>query len=103
LCRLTDVPKQLEGASFRKLLDDPGRKHKEAALTVSKRGAVMGRSIRTERYRYTEWDEGKKGAELYDHQTDAGEFVNLAGDKKFESIRAELSGRIKTIESGVGR
>ncbi|MBA4066776.1 MAG: iduronate-2-sulfatase [Isosphaera sp.] len=103
LCHLKDTPKQLEGVSFRTLLDDPGRKHKEAALTVIKRGSVMGRSIRTERHRYTEWDEGKKGAELYDHQEDAGEFVNLAGDKKFEAIRAELSARIKTTESGAGR
>jgi iduronate 2-sulfatase len=103
LCRLNDVPKQLEGASFRALLDDTGRKHKEATLTVIKRGAVMGRSIRTEKYRYTEWDDGKKGAELYDHAADPGEWVNRAGDKKFEAIRAVMSARIKTIESGTER
>ncbi len=103
LCRLNDVPKRLEGASFRALLDDPGRKHKEAALTVIQRGAILGRSIRTEKYRYTEWDEGKKGAELYDHREDAGEFVNRADDKTFGAIRAELSNRIKTIESGAKR
>ena len=100
LCALKDVPKQLEGASFRKLLDDPTAKHKDAAMTVIKRGQVMGRSLRTERYRYTEWDEGKKGVELYDHQKDAGEFVNLADDKKLEAIRGELSALIKTTESG---
>ncbi len=100
LCALKGVPKQLEGTSFRKLLDDPTAKHKDAALTVIKRGQVMGRSVRTERYRYTEWDEGKKGVELYDHQKDAGEFVNLADDKKLEAIRGELSALIKTTESG---
>ncbi len=103
LCALKDVPKRLEGASFRKVLDDPAAKHKGAALAVIKRGQVMGRSVRTEKYRYTEWDEGKKGAELYDHQKDAGEFVNLADDKTLEAIRGELSALIKTTEAGAKR
>lgn len=38
----------------------------------------MGRSVRTERWRYSEWDEGRKGTELYDHQTDPREHKNLA-------------------------
>ncbi len=100
LCDLKDVPKQLEGASFRKLLNDPSRKHKEAALTVIKRGPVLGRSVRTETYRYTEWDGGKKGAELYDHMADPGEWVNLADDKKLEATRSELSALITNTEAG---
>lgn len=39
-----------------------------------------GRSIRTERFRYTEWSGGAKGRELYDHQRDPGEHRNLADD-----------------------
>ena len=39
---------------------------------------VMGCSIRTHRYRYTEWGEGKHGVELYDHHHDPQEFDNLA-------------------------
>ncbi len=39
---------------------------------------VMGRSVRTERWRYTEWNEGQAGRELYDHVTDPHEFHNLA-------------------------
>ena len=100
LCRLNDVPKQLEGASFRALLDHPGRKHKEAALTVIKRGAVTGRSVRTEKYRYTEWDDGKKGAELYDHAADPGEWVNRADQPEMAKTRGELSALIKATESG---
>ena len=40
----------------------------------------MGRSLRTERWRYTEWNEGEAGQELYDHAADPGEFENLALD-----------------------
>ena len=100
LCDLKNVPKQLEGASFRELLGDPSRKHKEAALTVVKRGAVLGRSVRTERYRYTEWDGGKKGAELYDHTTNPGEWVNLADSPEMAKTRGELSALIKSTDSG---
>jgi uncharacterized sulfatase len=51
---------------------------------------VEGRSIRTERWRYTEWDEGERGAELYDHEDDPNEYRNLAGDPELEPIQAEL-------------
>ena len=103
LCDLKDRPKQLEGASFRKVLDDPTAKHKGAALTVVKRGPVMGRSVRTEKYRYTEWDEGKKGVELYDHTADPGEWVNLAEKKELATTRGELSALIKNTETGAKR
>ena len=33
----------------------------------------MGRSIRTERWRYTEWAGGAKGKELYDQDKDPHE------------------------------
>ena len=42
--------------------------------------AFSGYSVRTERYRYTEWDEGRKGAELYDYEQDPKELRNLAGE-----------------------
>ncbi len=39
---------------------------------------IFGYSIRTQRFRYTEWDSGQAGRELYDHQTDPQELTNLA-------------------------
>ena len=53
----------------------------------------MGASVRTEQYRYTEWDGGKAGAELYDYAADPLEQKNLAGDAKM----AGLVGRMKKL------
>jgi arylsulfatase A-like enzyme len=41
-------------------------------------GPFFGYSLRTDRWRYTEWDEGRKGRELYDHENDPHELTNLA-------------------------
>jgi len=57
------------------------------------RTTVFGRSIRTDRYRYTEWDEGREGVELYDYETDPEEHVNLAHnpDRKTKKLMEELA------------
>ena len=79
------TPKQVEGRSLKKLLDNPLTKWNGTAISQVLRPAddrlknpVMGRSIRTERWRYSEWGEGKFGEELYDHFADPMEFNNLA-------------------------
>lgn len=92
LCGLVQ-PKGLEGASLVPLLQEPKQPWKKAAFIQVAHGRnheVMGRSVRTERYRYTEWDEGKQGVELYDHVNDPREFVNLARDPKHADTVAEL-------------
>jgi iduronate 2-sulfatase len=83
LCELCGLPQPegLEGTSMVPLLDAPGRPWKKAAFSQFPRYKLMGHSIRTERYRYTEWAEpGKEpaGVELYDHQADPGEDINIA-------------------------
>jgi iduronate 2-sulfatase len=89
LCGLPQPPK-LEGVSLVPLLDDPDRAVKQAAYTVVARGGgVLGRSVRTERYRYTEWGD-EKTAELYDHETDPREYTNLARDPKHSKTLAEM-------------
>ena len=83
------APGNLEGTSFRPLLNDPVRPWKKMAFTQVQRGKIAGRSVRTERWRYTEWDRGKQGAELYDHNSDPGEYYNLASDAQYKHIVAE--------------
>ncbi|MDM8173512.1 sulfatase [Olivibacter sp. 47] len=93
LAELADIPapKDLEGESLVPLLHNPKARWSKAAYTQVKRpNGVVGRSVRTERWRYTEWDAGKAGAELYDHETDANEFYNLTDDPAYEKIKREL-------------
>ena len=73
-------PTGLQGASLKPLLDDPRAEWKRPAHTQVWRGKFPGHSVRTERWRYTAWDGGEKGAELYDHDADPKEYRNLAKD-----------------------
>ena len=95
-----ETPEALEGTSLVPLLEDPQRPWKPAAVTIEGRivkatgkRTVTGHSVRTERYRYTEWDGGQQGIELYDHATDPQEFVNLAQ----QSTHTETVSRLKTL------
>jgi arylsulfatase A-like enzyme len=78
------LPAHLEGTSFKPLLDNPERPWKPAAFSQYPRGqARMGCSMRTDRYRFTVWvgrqDHSRVDAiELYDHQADPQENVNIA-------------------------
>ena len=78
-------PQGLEGRSLKPLLQDPLTEWNGTAITQVLRPAdqrlpepVMGRSIRTSRWRYSDWAEGEAGVELYDHASDPMEFSNLA-------------------------
>ncbi len=108
------LPKSLDGRSLMPLLRDPNKSWDGFAITQILRPAddrldtqVMGCSIRTARWRYTEWADGNSGVELYDHQSDPLEFHNLAIDpdpaaqKIINRLRPELrkrsNGRIPTV------
>jgi uncharacterized sulfatase len=94
LCGLTPRHK-LAGQSLRPLLDDPKTAWDKPAFTQVWRGGFAGHSVRTERWRYTEWDDGSKGAQLYDYQTDPEEKNNLAGDTKHAPTVAQLKALVR--------
>lgn len=94
LCGLK-APATLEGSSFVPLLEDPKRAWKKAAFTQTRRGqGVMGRTVRSERWRYTEWG-GPEASELYDHDTDPGEVVNVVKDPKNAGAVDEMRGLLR--------
>ena len=81
------VPQPLDGVSLVPVLRDPAariRDHAYHAFPRQRRGEqVIGRAIRTERYRLVEWKKPGAAAdtadlELYDYQADPGETKNLA-------------------------
>jgi uncharacterized sulfatase len=96
-------PGTLEGASLRPLLDDPASSawDKPAYSQVTrgpKDKRVMGYSVHTDRFRYTEWDEnGNAGVELYDHRSDPEELHNLAEDPARQDDRAKLRELLKRV------
>ena len=79
------APEFLAGVSLVPALHDVNATPRESAFTQYSNGY----SIRTDRYRYTEWGEdGAAGVELYDHATDPEELRNLASsDEHLEVIQ----------------
>lgn len=102
LCAL-EAPSELEGVSLMPLLSDPSSNVKAVALTQTPRPnyprgklpKTMGYSVRSERFRYTEWrdfhTQEVKARELYDHTHDPQETVNLAGHVDQAETVAELA------------
>jgi arylsulfatase A-like enzyme len=97
------LPAHLEGLSFKPVLDHPTRAWKPAAFSQYPRPGnsatggipLMGYSMRTERYRFTVWlhrdDPGKVAdIELYDHQTDPQENLNVAKSPAHRELLEQL-------------
>jgi iduronate 2-sulfatase len=92
---LTDVcglPKheKLMGRSLVPLLKDPQAEWNRPAYTIVHRDGDFGRSIRTEKFRYTEWNDGRDHVELYDEEKDPAEYTNLAKDPAYAGVVGEL-------------
>jgi len=106
LCGLS-APGHLEGVSTAPLLDDPERRWKDAAFSQYPRGRVMGYTMRTERFRYTEWQERRSGKalarELYDHEADPDENENVVDKSRYAGQVRELAAMLKAGWRGAMR
>lgn len=101
LCSLAGLPTpdQLEGQSMAPLLENAAEHWKEAAFNQFQRrnGKVplMGYAMRTDRYRYIEWQDRRSGevvaTELYDHEKDPLENTNVAGAEENSEKIVNLS------------
>ncbi len=93
-CQLP-IPDQLEGLSMVPIIREPTTPWKSAAF--SKTGKEYGKqSIRTKRYRYSEHVKSVfPRKELYDHNTDPDEKLNIANLPENAELVAHLSERLK--------
>ncbi len=90
LCGLKP-PKYLAGVSLAPVFDDVNAHPRQDALSEY----AGGYSLRTARYRYTEWGKnGALGKELYDQENDPEEMKNLANDPAQAGRMKDLSKRL---------
>ncbi|MGQ8337456.1 sulfatase [Sunxiuqinia sp. A32] len=105
LCDVS-IPNNIQGKSLKPVLEDLSLEIKEGAFTQHPRPSyykekpeVMGHSVRTKKWRYTEWRSWESGEivgkELYDHENDSLETVNIAKDEKYIDVVRKLSMLIK--------
>jgi uncharacterized sulfatase len=90
-----EKPANLESTSFAPLLADPDRPWKKAAYTwFGNQGE--NRSVRTDRYRYAEWQhKGQTYKEFYDLQADPWETINRVDDPACAALVAEHARLLK--------
>jgi iduronate 2-sulfatase len=83
-------PTYVSGDSFAKLVKEPNSPFDRPAFAIVEIRGITGRSVRTAKWHYAEWDEGKEGRMLYATETDPHELKNLAEDPKHAVVVAEM-------------
>jgi iduronate 2-sulfatase len=97
LCGLPRPQAGVRGRSLAPLIRRPRAKWNHPAYTVTMFQNKLGRAVRTERWRYAEWDEGRAGAMLIDEVNDPHELKNLASDPAHAKTVAEMKRLLKQI------
>jgi arylsulfatase A-like enzyme len=101
LNNLCGLPSQdgLEGASLLPLLENPQAEWNHPALSVTRMGKVLGKTVRTDRWRYAEWGPaGEEGAMLIDEQNDPHETKNLISDPAHAAVVKELKAALERLK-----
>lgn len=113
---------ETDGISLKPLLDNPVADWDRPAFSQVLRGApvattspnfnpaemkkkgkgkgkgFLGVTVRTEQFRYTEWDEGRQGATLHDLKNDPQEAKNLITDPAQAEIVAQLKVKLAALK-----
>jgi arylsulfatase A-like enzyme len=105
LCDLTKipVPKYLDGKSLVPAINNPEVEIKSYAMSQYPRGkGIMGYSIRTQQFRYTEWISGGfrtnltydpklvVASEMYDYEKDPLETENIVAKPEYQQDKAKM-------------
>lgn len=106
MCDLAGLkkPTNLDGKSLLPILKNPLVKLNKPAITQYKRKGAYGYSMRTDRYRYTEWV-AKNGKvmyrDLYDMKKDPNETVNIVENKI--QLATDLALLLRKHKKGLNR
>ncbi len=87
---LDGIPAYLEGESFEEIFQNPDASFRDHVIVSTRRGGFTGRSVKTKEWRYTEWDDGNMGTELYDQINDPLEYNNLSANEEYDEIQEQL-------------
>ena len=90
LCDFAGIPKPkyLEGRSILPLLKDPSATRDFAFLSYGPQNTAA----QSEQFRYLRYEDGSE--ELYDHKKDPHEWINLIGNKNYQSIRKKMRSKV---------
>ena len=96
LLDLADLPgnTENEGESLKPILNGSGGTSDRVAITSYGFG---NHAIRDERYRYIYYVDGSE--ELYDHQNDPDEWVNLAENSKYDEVKQRLAEYLPAVNA----
>lgn len=98
LCGL-EYPENLDGESIADILKNPDQEGQQIARSFYYRNGALGKTIRTDRYRLVRWATENDSClvlELYDHQLDPDENINVAEEQK--AITQSLSEQLKSVK-----
>jgi hypothetical protein len=82
----------LEGASVRPLLKNPQAGWSRTAITTYHRN---NHAVRDEHFRYIRYEDGSE--ELYNHREDPHEWNNLAGEPRYDDVKARLAQSLPAV------